>query len=191
MHIKRVINLWTAGICSTIRTWDGLQTEQITKSLRGWIAEALELRNRGMPDDSFRLLLDGDPIPEKASQRFTAVKWDAARQAALKIYYTRGIFPQLSWIEKRESRWDGFHWEILPEAIRKLQDGGYESFIDCNFDLGAPYDAERLVEERNGWTLDDRQKEWSWIQCVPFETAPPLPPWRELHPFRRSKSIPL
>ena len=45
----------------------------ITKSLGGWIFEALELRDRGMPNGSFRLILEGDPVPDMAYQIFEAI----------------------------------------------------------------------------------------------------------------------
>lgn len=152
-----------------------MTTSVITKSIGGWIFEALELRNRGMPKESFRLLLDGDPIPEKASQIFGAVKGDATRQAALDMLFERGIFP------RPYLRWDfpfkPCRWNHLPEAIGKLLNHEFASFIEFNFDLGALLDPERLIDARATWTKENWQGEWDLRQRDVFDTAPPLPPW--------------
>ncbi|KAF2437281.1 hypothetical protein P171DRAFT_425548 [Karstenula rhodostoma CBS 690.94] len=181
LQIERIVNLWTAGISPNHRPEYPLRTSIITKSFGRWIFEALELRKHGMPDGSFRLILDGNPIPEKASQVFGAVKGDAVRQAALDLCYERNVLPRPSWIERRR-RW-GYQWEELPQAIMDLQTGGYDSFIDCNFDLGAPFDPESLVKERLNWTAKEWEDEWELRQDDRFDTEAPLPPWSELHPM--------
>jgi hypothetical protein len=152
LHIERALNLWTAGICFGMPFIQGVRATMITRSLGGWIIEALELRDRGMPDGSFRLTLDGDPIPDMASQISGAVKRDASRQAALDICFDRHILPlpRPSWFT-REGRLRGnYQWKRLPEAIAKLQSGDYAWLISCNFDLGAPCDPERLISDREG-----------------------------------------
>jgi hypothetical protein len=109
------------------------------------------------------------------------VKGDVARQAALDLCYERNILPRPSWVERR--RRYGYQWEGLPEAITGLQNGEYASFIDCNFDLGAAYDPERLIQERVGWTAKEWESEWTARRDDPFDTEAPLPRWHKLHPI--------
>jgi hypothetical protein len=180
-RLNRIVNLWRAGISPDDKPGDPLRTSIISKAFGRWILEALELRKRGMPVGSFRLLLDGDPILEKASQIFEAVKGDVARQVALDLCYERNILPRPSWFERR--RRFGYQWEGLPQAITDLQNGEYASFIECNFDLGAAYDPERLIEERVGWTAEEWEDEWAERGDDKFDTEAPLPPWRKLHPI--------
>jgi hypothetical protein len=181
LRIERVVNLWRAGISPNDSIEYPLRTSIITKSFGRWIFEALELQKHGMPQGSFKLLLDGNPILEKASQIFEAVKGDAARQAALDACYERNILPCPSWIERRRRR--GYQWEDLPQAITSLQNGEYASFIECNFDVGAPYDIESLINERLNWTAEEWEDEWELREDDEFNTEAPLPSWEELHPI--------
>ncbi|KAK7178664.1 hypothetical protein PSPO01_15272 [Paraphaeosphaeria sporulosa] len=181
LRVKRIVNLWRAGISPDDRPERPLRTSIITKAFGRWIFETLELQERGMPEGSFTLILDGNLIPEKASQIFRAVKSDAARQAALDLCYERNILPRPSWVERRHRF--GYQWEGLPQAIKNLQNGEYASFIECNFDLGAAFEPERLTRERIGWTAEDWEDEWADRQSDSFDTADPLPPWLELHPM--------
>jgi hypothetical protein len=181
LQIERIVNLWKAGISPDSRPDKPLRTSIISKAFGRWIFETLELRQGGMPAGSFKLVLDGNPILEKASYIFEAVKGDVARQAALDLCYERNILSRLSWFQRR--RRCGYQWEGLPQAITNLQNGDYASFIECNFDLGAVYDPEILIKERRGWTAEEWADEWADRQDDKFDTELPLPPWLELHPM--------
>jgi Mn-containing catalase len=133
-----------------------------------------------MPNGSFRLVLDGDPIPDMASQIFEAVKGDACRQAALDLCQDRDILRRQPGFLRHRGFWKNYQWEGLPEAVTKLQNGEYASIITCNFDLGAPCDPEHMINEREGWDYYDWQEEWRERQTDTFDTVPPLPPWKEL-----------
>ncbi|KAL1606190.1 hypothetical protein SLS60_003591 [Paraconiothyrium brasiliense] len=181
LQIERVVDLWRAGLSPDDFPELPLRTHIITKSFGRWIFEALELRKRGMPNGSFRLILDGSPLPEKASQVFEAVKSDAARQAARDLCYARNILPCPSWFQRRNRV--AYQWEGLHQAITSLQNGDYASFIDCNFDLGAAHDPECTIGERLDWTADDWTENELAHMRQQFDTEAPLPPWQELHPI--------
>ena len=98
----------------------------------------------GVLSGSSTLVLDGDALSKKTTEIFTAtVQRDVAFQAALNICYDRGILARPSWLERRMVT--GYVYEV-PQAIRKMQAGEYSS-IQCNSDLGVPYDLKKLVEE--------------------------------------------
>lgn len=182
LRIERVVDLWNAGIYPTRRHTGPLTTDQATRSIGSWIFETLESQKRGLPKGSFRLILNGAPIADKASEIFEALKGSASRQAAMDICSDRGTLPRLSWYERRRWGNGAYEWERLPEVIENLQSGSFKSFIDCDFDLGAAMDPQSLIEERKGWTMDQWQDEWITWADAEFDTEPPLPKWREIHP---------
>lgn len=157
LRIERSVNLWTAVISLRKLPNKPLKIRMITGGFGAWILEALELREKGMPEGSFRLTFDGGPIPAKASQVFEVVKGHVARQAALDLCYDRNILPRPSWLERRCRK--AYQFEGFPQAITSLQKGEYSSFIECNFDLGEMYNPETLIEERVGWTAEQWEKE--------------------------------
>ena len=68
-----------------------------------WITEASALHAYGMPAGSFTLILDGDPVPELASEAFNIVKEDAAWQIAqMQWYADQSLNPD--WIATRSGK---------------------------------------------------------------------------------------
>lgn len=181
LRIERVVDLWNAGIYPGGRYTGPSNTARATRSIGSWIFETLESQKRGLPKGSFRLVLDGAPIADKASEIFEAVKGSASRQAAMNICFDRGTLLRLSWYERRRWRDGAYEWERLSEVIENLQSGSFKSFIDCDFDLGAAMDPQSLIEERKGWTMDQWQDEWTTWASAEFDTEPPLPKWLEIH----------
>jgi hypothetical protein len=129
-----------------------------------------------MPEDSYRLILDGGPISDKTSEVFRIAQRDVAWQTALDICYSRGLLPTPSWFDRRLQV--GYIREIFPRAIRDIENG--RSIIRCNFDLGLPYAPEKFVERYSGRTANEWKANWATHEPAAFQTAPPLPSWHLL-----------
>lgn len=164
---------------------DQCPAERITKSVGMWVAEALILPSLGMPKDSFTLILDGNPTPDHTSHVLRSViQRDLIWQAALDISYTRGLLPTPSWLDRRLRK--GFMYEGLPDAMQKLSKKG--SLVQTNFNLdiisidldSPPQEVERLLEEHQGWTVQDWVRGWAKHKPAGFQTEAPLPPWHLL-----------
>ncbi|KAF1847202.1 uncharacterized protein K460DRAFT_363309 [Cucurbitaria berberidis CBS 394.84] len=155
---------------------DRLPANRTTKAVGTWVAEALALPSLGMPENSFTLVLDGNPTPEHTSEVFRVVQRDVAWQLALDTCYTRGLLPTPSWLDRRLGV--GYMYEGLPDAVRNLSLNG--SLIRCNFDPGSPYDVDSLLEEHRGWSAQDWEEGWATHEPSDFQTVPPLPPWHVL-----------
>jgi hypothetical protein len=165
---------------------DVLSTQLITKEVARWIVEAMALPSLGMPDGSFTMLLDGEPLLELTARVFDMVQRDAAWQTALDLSYGRepGL-PQPTWFDRRTRGPAGYHYEEFPRILREVTAG--HSIVRCNFDPGCEWDAEAIVKQRGG----DSLKVWKeqWIDHTPrwFQTTAPLPPW---HILRAGYAIP-
>jgi hypothetical protein len=121
--------------------------------------EALALPSLGMPEGSYALVLDGNPTPEHTSKVFRVVQRDVAWQAALDLAYSRGLFPEPSWRDRRRQR--GYTYEGLPDVVWSLSRDS--PLIRTSFDLGLvnEYDTESQLEERRAWSLQDWEKGWA------------------------------
>jgi hypothetical protein len=151
---------------------DKLLSQQITKSVGAWITEALLLPDLGMPKDSYTLVLDGSPTPEKSTAVFDIVQRDVAWQT-LDICYARGSVRKPSWYERRYQL--GYHYEILPTAMKNMSMSS--PLIRCNFDPGLPHSAEALADAHSGWSHHEWWYGWAKHEPKSFETETPLPPW--------------
>ncbi|USP81842.1 hypothetical protein yc1106_09116 [Curvularia clavata] len=194
LHVERRVNLWrtvfgpTSGDQATYTfgwtEWDArqfknerLRARDVTRSVGKWMTEALALPSLGMPEESYTLVFDGNPVPELSSKVFRIIQRDAAWQAALDACYSRGLFPEVSWqIGRRQNKC--YQFEGLPEVMQMLLTGS-SSLIQCNFDLGAPYDVEQILEDHRGWDWATWSESWSSHEPSTFQTEPPLPPWHK------------
>ncbi|KAI4933215.1 hypothetical protein J4E85_003620 [Alternaria conjuncta] len=141
-----------------------------------WMTEVLVLPLLGMPPGCFTLILDGNPTPDYMTQIFKVVQRDVAFQAALDIAYATGSLPSPTWIDRRLRT--GYTFDVLPGFIQTLSTDS--PLVRCNFDPGQPHDANKLLDEHRGWTLQDWEKSWDTHSPRRFQTEAPLPPWHEL-----------
>ncbi|KAH7552247.1 hypothetical protein BM1_09109 [Bipolaris maydis] len=193
LHVERRVNLWNAVFapdysrqeeylnCWCYRGVDSMQNDRLKASevsqvVGNWMVEALALPSLGMPEGSFTLVLDGDPIPEHTSKVFQIMQRDAAWQAALGLCCSRGLVPEPSWTQRRFN--SCFIFEGFPEVMQRLSTTS--SLIRCNFDLGVPYDVETIIENNRGLDWDGWFSQWFSHSPSEFQTEPPLPPWHEL-----------
>ncbi|EUC44770.1 hypothetical protein COCMIDRAFT_70675, partial [Bipolaris oryzae ATCC 44560] len=159
LHVERRVNLWKTvftphpfdqydylnGWCDreiTSMQNDRLQAATVSRSIGKWMAEALALPSLGMPEGSFTLVLDGNPVPKHTSRVFRIVQRDAAWQAALDLCYSRGLVSKPSSLQRQ--RMNCFIFEGFPGVMQTLSTTS--SLIRCNFDLGVPYDVEAIIE---------------------------------------------
>lgn len=155
---------------------DKLTSRTISRAVGEWIVEAHLLLSLGMPQESFTLVLDGEPTPEKSTTVFDIIQRDIAWQTALDISYKRGSLPTPSWADRRTQI--GYMYEALPALIKDISQDS--SLIRCNFDPGSPQDAEALAVAHGRWSLERWTNAWTSHEPQEFETDPPLPPWHEL-----------
>jgi len=155
---------------------DKLQARDVTRSIGTWIVEALRLPSLGMPEGSYTLIFDGDPMPEKSTAAFAVVQRDAAWQAAFTTRYPAGSTPERLWLHMCAQA--GYFFESLPGALQKITTAS--SLIRCNFDPGQLYSAESLADARIGWSLAEWEKDWDTHEPREFETESPFPPWYRL-----------
>lgn len=147
-----------------------------------WILEALALDPAGMPSKSFSLVLDAEPAPHLMTQMFQAiVQRDAAWQQAWDESVKRGIIKEPSWLDG--DPWDEYYpsytFKHLPQALRDIAEE--KSVVRCNFDIGEPWDFEKLVREHKGWSQANWAKGWAdERERKIWETESPLPSWKSI-----------
>ncbi|KAF2440239.1 hypothetical protein P171DRAFT_435072 [Karstenula rhodostoma CBS 690.94] len=181
-HIDRIVNVWKVAITHEYNTTvEPLQTSTIMKGLGRWILEAVQLPQRGMPEGSYRLVLDGNPTKTKSAEAHQAMNQAVGLQAALDLCFDRRIFSHPSWFERYSRHY--YYWGTLYQALQELEHGKKKPLINCNFETGILPSLEKLIEDRVGWSVGDWLQEWEDHQTQPFETEAPLPAFLDLHPF--------
>ena len=100
-----------------------LPAEWVTRAIGRWILETAELKGYGMPEGSFQLFLDGNPLPEKMAEIFNVVQRNVAFQVALDMCYDQGRLTRPQWLERRLR--SGYHWEDLPHVLEDIQAGPF------------------------------------------------------------------
>ncbi|EUC32498.1 hypothetical protein COCCADRAFT_98462 [Bipolaris zeicola 26-R-13] len=192
LHVERRVNLWKTVFAPSssiqhryLHEWwrgvdsmqnDRLQASEVSQLVGNWMVEALALPSLGMPEGSFTLVLDGDPIPEHTSKVFRIVQRDAAWQAAVDLCYSRGLVSKPSWAQS------GFDCRFIFEGFPKVMEtlSTTSCLIRCNFDLGEPYDVEAIIENHRDLDCNGWHSQWFNHSPSEFQTEPPLPPWHEL-----------
>ncbi|KAF6783341.1 hypothetical protein CSOJ01_15915 [Colletotrichum sojae] len=159
------------------------------RNIGQWIVETLALGPAGMPPSSFTMLLDGQPVPQQCAQIFQlTIQRDASWQAAWIESLSRGIMPELSWFDRRchtSGIWltrvcvyPGYKYECLPQALRDIADN--KSIVRCNFNVGEPWDVEKIIHEHRSWILEEWAEEWAKHEPATWEPAAPLPGLRAI-----------
>lgn len=72
-------------------------------------------------------------------------------------------------------------YEELPDVVRNLSTSS--SLIRTSFPLSSDESCniEQLLEEHQGWSLQDWKEGWTRHEPEEFQTEAPLPPWHLLH----------
>jgi hypothetical protein len=121
---------------------DKLWSSCISRCFAIWITEALALSTAGMPANSFSLVFDGDPVPDRSSEEFDIVKGDAAWQVAQDQWYNQqSVYPD--WSDRRSGE-GVYFFEDFPQAITNIVEG--KSCISCIFPIGGVYDVKPVFD---------------------------------------------
>ncbi|CAE7020516.1 hypothetical protein PTNB73_10163 [Pyrenophora teres f. teres] len=202
MSIVRNVSLWRnilPGGCSTslktymtdktfadfpegqIRIEKLLSADVSAKCLAPWIMEATALPSLGMPEGSFKMILDGQLIPERSTEMFDVARVDAQSQLLFEKDKPANCSAQQNWLRLRQM--PNFIMFGFPQAIRDIVNG--TSLIHCNFHIPAqpnpvprhevrpwehirPYDdmphykTLAVLEPHRSRSLEDWECEWRW-----------------------------
>ncbi|KAK2031600.1 hypothetical protein LX32DRAFT_637013 [Colletotrichum zoysiae] len=209
LRVERRVDLWGNAFHADYRfhtpreryraryakTETGLDSALITYNLGAWIMEAQLLASAGMPESSYSLVLDGDPVPQLCTEIFRAVvQRDVAWQLAWTESIKQGNLAGVSWFVARggemgrrrisynQPRFTGcYFYEGLPEAVWDMTTG--KSIVSCNFDPGEPWsaqDVDILVQKHRQWTTQTWTERWSRHKPKWWDTEHPLPSWMGL-----------
>lgn len=191
LRICHVANLWNCIIepgQSPRGDRVGVNGRCASRYITEWIAEAAALPSLGMPKDSFTLILDGEPLPDKSTDIFNVVRQDAAVQSALDACIARGLphmiphalqrwVPDLGlWHIRRMQQC--YRFEGLPAVLEDI--AANRGNIRCNFPFGPKVDVKELVQRNGKFTLGEWVDYEHESRCIHFETESPLPSWKEL-----------
>ncbi|KAF4829909.1 hypothetical protein CGCSCA4_v014418 [Colletotrichum siamense] len=159
-----------------------IESQYFSESILIWIVEALALAPAGMPVKSFSLVLDAEPAPHLMTEMFQAiVQHDAAWQQAWDESVKRGMIKEPSWLDgsPRMDWYPSYTFKHLPQALRDIAEE--KSVVRCNFNIGEPWDFERLVREHKGWSHANWAKNWGdEHKRKHWETESPLPSWKSI-----------
>jgi hypothetical protein len=187
LRIERRVSLW-GNIWLASSDWhneDGdftLFTCAVSKrELAPWIMEAVSLPSLGMPQDSFTLILDGNPRPDLASEIFAVTQQNASWQTAFE--------KSIAWLSSgyAEARWRaGYIMDGYPKAIQDIVDG--TSLVKCNFrplPSYGPDDLPNLEIDQSQytdpqWTLFEWARHWYFYPVKDFEVRTHKPDWLEM-----------
>lgn len=157
----------------------------ITEFTAPWILEANALPSLGMPEDSFTLMTDGDPIPEKASEIFDIIWEDAMVQAALDECLARGHLKIETYPRTGETPWfrrrglPSYAAEGFPVLVRDI--AADRGIIRCNFPINTTIFEGHWISKCAAYDFDAWEEfgadRWTGV-C--FDTEPPLLSWAEL-----------
>lgn len=133
--------------------------------LVGWLHQALEVMEQGMPPESFSFVLDGEPDLDLSTDFFnTRVQRTIAWMKSHAECVARGLFPHR-----------GYETYPFPatkylHAMELLLSG--TSLFRSNFDLGQSLDFEQLIQQHQEPVLSIWQQEASYRhQSDLFETV--------------------
>ncbi|KAH9240111.1 hypothetical protein K456DRAFT_48164 [Colletotrichum gloeosporioides 23] len=192
LKIERRVQLWSNALQDegyfhsmtkyVLRDEWRIQSAQITQSIWKWVQEALALAPAGMPDNSFSLILDGQPLPNLATQMFQAVvQRDIAWQRAWEESLDRGVasLPSVQDFGLWYHLYPGHRFKHLSRAMEDMAQ--QKSVVQCNFDVGKAWDVENIIQEHKDWTAQQWAERWP-VDYDPasWETESPLSSWRSL-----------
>ncbi|KAK7911118.1 hypothetical protein PG985_013599 [Apiospora marii] len=147
----------------------------VTPVIARWVVEHLDL-----PEESFTLIFDGDPIPQLAAQIFHEavsrdLQWARARSEAIR----RGMVPDDKY--KDNDYYNSWHREYrrYPQAMTDIM-AGRTSLVRFNFPHGYLGDPEEIIEKMRGLLptdpfvpADDPDDEWQsiWFSAWRLDTG--------------------
>ncbi|KAF4980207.1 hypothetical protein FZEAL_3718 [Fusarium zealandicum] len=146
---------------------DGLDVEEITPVLTGWLRDTLAVTDVGIPAESFTFTLEGGDHADFCTGLFQQfVHRDIAWDKASKSCIDRSIIVHLQLPS------GGLVDRCLEGAIELLK--SQKHILRSDFNTGHPWDPKPLEEETNRQTTF--QWYWAWLERDTIDTD--LPPTR-------------
>ncbi|KAJ3530883.1 hypothetical protein NM208_g9123 [Fusarium decemcellulare] len=187
LKVERRVNLWrnlllrtaVLGPCDAIYLVEGdpshyfdrerskLNHVSVNNELALWGFHAREVMDEGMPAGSFTFVLDGEPDLNLSYDIFDGVVHQGVAWAkAYSEGFSRGLFPNPDRYLSRRS---------LATVIRGIEHliGG-ASFIRSNFDIGQPWDYEKLIEAHKDLPSSAWRNQLMASQAPYFDTSSPI-----------------
>ncbi|KAK2760589.1 hypothetical protein CKAH01_05275 [Colletotrichum kahawae] len=142
---------------------------------RRWMVEASRLVAAGMPEESFKLVLDAGSAPQQATEIFQfAIQQGASWQQAWTKYQQQSFILQYGSTRKLP----GLMFTQFPRILRDVT--AKRSIISCNFDIGEAWSFESKFPLYEHWTEEKWEEEWGVFSATSWQTKPPLPEWQTL-----------
>ncbi|KAL2672889.1 hypothetical protein Neosp_013606 [[Neocosmospora] mangrovei] len=149
--------------------------------LGSWFGEALAVMDAGMPVGSFTLILDGNPAINISSEIFqNTIQRNVATQRAHERCFNTHVGNVIR-------RYEADTWASM-YLLRGMDHlNNQASVIRCNFNIGPPWDVDKIYEERREWPF----RRWKTKGGSPSPDVykhnggycalkPPLPTWSSL-----------
>ncbi|RSM04741.1 hypothetical protein CDV31_009908 [Fusarium ambrosium] len=196
LRVERYVGLWRNILHDMQPLWLDAMPEVVNDLIKGerrcylghqnmarvlgsWFGEALAVMDAGMPAGSFTLILDGNPAINLSSEIFQNV---IQRNVATERAFGRCFNTHLG--NAREHRhvgsWAGKHLLLGMDHLNNQA-----SVIRCNFNIGPPWDVDKIVEERQQWPVEQWQNKYRGADVYECNgghctLAPPLPTWSSI-----------
>ncbi|OAL53698.1 hypothetical protein IQ07DRAFT_316837 [Pyrenochaeta sp. DS3sAY3a] len=189
LRIERRVNLWRCILQTGVWAHEAIAIElnlnsesmlwrlghltasHVANCIASWIVEAVALRDLGMPEGCFTMVIDGNPSAEQSSPIFQVVEHRALQQHLkdLKDRTSTRIERRLS----KDHLYEGFP-TMMDDIIRG------RSVVKCDFEIGNLW--PRLGSRYEDWDNADLIERALEAYSLPdqFHLTAPLPTWREL-----------
>ncbi|KAF2022224.1 hypothetical protein BU24DRAFT_405110 [Aaosphaeria arxii CBS 175.79] len=199
LRIERRLSIWRNVMLGSHRSEDGfypsvVPANIVPMSLTPWLVDAARLKSRGMPDDSFSLVLDCDGAPEHSASliRDTIhryVAWQATYDKAHENFYSKDEATTSAYYPAMFCR-------ELPKVWKDAIEHPENSIIRFNFDLGtmeqpAVRPLNFIQPSSSGEALVDATE---WMSEIDYDNELIKPPpqmgsWYELSEYENTLSM--
>lgn len=148
-----------------------LTASHVANSIAPWIVETVALRNLGMPEECFTMVIDGSPSAQQSSPIFQVLERRALQQHLQDLKDRTSTH-----IERRLSK--DYFYEHFPEMIDDIISGN--SVVKCNFEVGKLW--PRFGDRYEDWDNVEVIERALGAYSVPdqFHLTAPLPVWKDL-----------
>ncbi|KAF4468516.1 hypothetical protein FALBO_4597 [Fusarium albosuccineum] len=144
----------------------GLEPFRVYTALASWGFQTMEVMDEGMPAGSFSFVLDGEPDMNLSSDLFDrVVHRDIAWMKSYLKCLSQGLVPH----PNQDQYIPGFATYI--RGVEHLISG--PSFVQSNFNLGQPWDYEKLMVEHQEPSLSVWQEKQRNREPVEFDVDTP------------------
>ncbi|KAF0329447.1 C6 transcription factor [Colletotrichum asianum] len=184
LRIERRVDLWRNILqhdpvnAKSLRgawSYQSLNSNRIIWNISQWMVEASRLVATGMPEASFKWVIDAGSSPQQATEMFkSAIQQGASWQDAWTQDQQKSFVVQYGSTRKLP----GLMFTEFPHILRDVT--AERSIISCNFDVGEAWSFESQFPLHEYWTEEKWEEEWAAFSATTWQTKPPLPEWQTL-----------